>query len=197
MNECTRHEVGLALLAAGDADEAAARHVAACPACAAELASLRSLLGAVARTRPAEPPRDARFWHDFTRGVRLAHGEAARRPPWFWVWSLAAAGVALAAVVWLRAALPGREHALVPPVVAVQERARPVLPVGDDPAELDDAELEAIVLALDDDDDDDNDDNDNDNDGDDDDLALAGVDAIDEVLGALPTAVLDTVEERL
>ena len=185
MKDCAKYEERLALLAAGEDDEDAALHVARCPHCAEELASVRTLLGKLRETRPAAPRTDERFWQDFGRGVRLAHDEAARRPSWIWVWTLAAAGAALALFVWVRGALPGRDQELPAPHIAAADPVR--LPAGSELGDLDEDELAVVLDSLEQEDGDDEEE----------DLALATADEIELTLDDLDAPELGAVAETL
>jgi hypothetical protein len=190
MKNCAKYEERIALYAAGEDDEEAAIHAARCPRCAEELASVRALLGKVRETRPPAPPTDERFWQDFGRGVRLAHGEAARRPSWFWVWSLAAAGAALALFVWVRGALPGADQDLPAPAIA---HVKPVaLPTGSELGDLDERELTLVLDSLDPAETEEESGTDTDED-----LALASADDLERVLDDLDTPALGALAETL
>ena len=110
---------------------AAARHLAACPGCAARLAEAREGLALVQAVEIPEPP--AFYWQSFPRKVaaRLAAEGRSVRPWRGWLWpALAAAGALVAAVLLVPRPVPAPPPS--PPRTLAAWSALP--PAEEDPA---------------------------------------------------------------
>ncbi len=166
----------VAAFASGEPDDELSAHLPVCATCRAQLEAARQVLRAIAplareaqNRDEASEPKGELYWAEFARGVRaqLAPERSRSRVV---AWVVAPALCAAATLVWMLAGRTlttptvGRVTVAPSPVVATaapEDVADELLPFGDeaaDPttrvAELDDAQLDAVLARLDGDGDD-------------------------------------------
>lgn len=147
---CHRLAERLAAFADGEPDAEVDTHVQTCASCRAEVGALRETLRAARRSGASEA-KDEKFWTDFTRDVRVAYYEEDQRRRRRWM--LGVLGLGLAATVILFAVvLPRRaerpEQVAVPPPAPEVETAPFEIPAETE-EDLDEAELDAVLVELD------------------------------------------------
>ena len=166
MSAC-EFEERVAAYASGEADDELAAHLPGCASCRAELEEARVLLRRLAPLGEREPAEGELFFADFTRGVR-AQLAAAPAPRARWAWAVAPALCAAATLVWMLAGRvmtePTPGQVAVAPAAPVEVAAGAGAPSDEDlfeadpeasVAELDGAQLDAVLASLDADGDDD------------------------------------------
>ena len=130
-----------------------AAHIAACPACAAQLDDLRAIAARAAGVDVPEPP--AFFWNQLSARVRAAVAEEAPRArpgiglPWAggrWLRPAIAAAAVLIALGWTLSQGPQPTDATVAPAVAM--RTSDDADLGDDATDIEQDEAWAVVRTL-------------------------------------------------
>jgi hypothetical protein len=123
-------------------------HIAGCAACAAEVRSIRALLGEVRRAPPGEQ-RDDAFFRDFARDVRQAYDkaeQAEQKGLWAWLRRPAlVAGVCAVAAGALGVALVVRRA----PGPDARPASRPIPEVIVDQEDLSPQELARVLHSFD------------------------------------------------
>lgn len=138
----------------GTLADARAAHIAACPACAAQLDDLRAIVARAAGADVPEPP--AFFWKQLSARVRAAVAEESPAAPlgvgrqWAphrWLRpAIAAAAAVLIALGWTLSQGPQPTKPTVAPAVAM--RTSDDADLGDDSTDIEQDEAWAVVRTL-------------------------------------------------